>query len=454
MSVWNYYRRSAHTSPGDDMNESIWTSTVKLPQFPTQEGDLHTDVLVIGGGMAGLLCARALTEQGVDCTLIEADRICRGVTGNTTAKITVQHGLAYHKLLGRFGQERARAYFEANLQALEEYRRLGAMIGCDLQRADSYVYSTRSAEPLEQELAALEKLRIPAEFIRKVDLPVSTYGAVRFRDQAHFHPLKLVAGIAGDLKILEQTRALEFQGNTVRTNRGRIRAEKIIVTTHFPIFNNHGGYFLKLYQDRSYALALEDAPVPEGMYLDEAGSGPSVRGYGNRLLLGGGGHRTGKTGTAWAGLEAFAAAHYPQGRVVARWATQDCMSLDGVPYIGRYSPRTPDLLVATGFNKWGMTSSMVSALVLRDLALGRENGWAEVFAPSRRMLLPQLFVNGLESAAHLLTPTRPRCPHMGCALKWNRQERTWDCPCHGSRFDRKGGLLDGPANGDKQLPDR
>ena len=435
------------------MNESIWPSGVTLPDYPTLEGDLRTDVLVIGGGLAGILCAWQLTEKGVDCTLVEAERICRGVTRNTTAKITSQHGLVYQKLLRRFGPEKARCYYDANQRALEEYRRLAGGIDCDFRTTDNLIYSTRSARPLEQELDALGQLGISADYVKKLPLPIHTFGAVRFERQARFHPLKLVRGLAGDLKIFEQTRVLEYQGDRVRTNRGTIRAEKIIVATHFPMFNNHGSYFLKLYQERSYVLALENAPKPEGMYLDEAGEGPSFRQWGDQLLLGGGDHRTGKTSAGWAELEAFAGKHYPEAEITARWATQDCMSLDDVPYIGQYSSRTPNLYVATGFNKWGMSSSMVSALLLRDRILGEENPWAEVFSPSRTMLRTQLLVNGVESTLNLLTPTTPRCPHLGCALKWNPQEHSWDCPCHGSRFDRDGKLLNGPATGNREPPE-
>ena len=122
------------------------------------------------------------------------------------------------------------------------------------------------------------------------------------------------------------------------------------------------------------------------------------------------------------------------------------MSLDEIPYIGNYSKNTPDLYVATGFNKWGMTSAMVSAMILSDMIPGKKNDYAEVFNPSRSILKPQLFINGFESAINLLTPTTRRCPHLGCALKWNKAEHSWDCPCHGSRFSEDGKVLDNPAN--------
>ena len=213
------------------------------------------------------------------------------------------------------------------------------------------------------------------------------------------------------------------------------------------MLNKHGLYFLKLYQHRSYVLALENAPELQGMYADEAEVGMSFRNAQNLLLLGGGDHRTGKRGGGWRELADFARIHYPQARIRCRWATQDCMTLDGVPYIGQYSPRTPDLYVLTGFNKWGMTGAMAGALLLRDMLLDRTPDWAEVFSPARSMLHKQLFINAGEAVVNLLTPTAPRCPHMGCALKHNSQEHSWDCPCHGSRFAEDGALIDNPATG-------
>ena len=429
------------------MNDSIWTSDVKLPEFPPLEHDLQTDVLVIGGGLAGVLCAWRLAQDGVDYALIEGDRILRGVTRNTTAKLTSQHGLIYHKLLRQFDENTARLYWQANEAALEQYRQLAKDIDCDFEAKDNYVYAVDFVDELVKEMAALERLGIPAEFVNTVPLPVSAAGAVRFQNQAQFHPLKFAAGIVKDLRIFEHTAAREFLGSAVLTDKCKITARKIIVATHFPMNNKHGGYFLKMYQSRSYVLALENAEAVDGMFVDESGSGFSFRNYGDLLLLGGGGHRTGKHGGGWADLEAFAKKHYPNIKEKCRWATQDCMTLDGVPYIGHYSKRTPDMYVATGFNKWGMTSSMVAADLLCDLVQGRENPYASVFAPDRTVMRPQLAMNALEATKSLLTFTKPRCPHMGCALKWNPQEHSWDCPCHGSRFSEDGEVLDNPATG-------
>ena len=420
-----------------------------MPAFEPLQGDTKTDVLIIGGGMAGLLCGYYLRQAGVDYRLIEANTVCSGVTGCTTAKITSQHGLVYDKLLRRFGMEITRLYYEANEAALARYRELCSGMDGDFEEKDSYVYARDDFRKLDRELSALEKIGASAQFAEKVGLPIPTVGAIRFPRQAQFHPLKFASEIAKNQRIFEHTRALSYEGNhVIQTNHGKIRAEKIIVATHFPLFNKHGSYFLKLYQHRSYVLGLENGPDVAGMFVDESKTGLSFRNYGNNLLLGGGSHRTGKQGGNWEELLSFAKQHYPDSKACYKWATQDCMSLDDVPYIGQYSPNTPGIFAASGFNKWGMTGAMTAAMLLCDQIQGRDNQYAPVFSPSRSILRPQLLCNALESTVNLLTPTKPRCPHMGCALKWNRQEPSWDCPCHGSRFDAQGKLLQNPANGD------
>ena len=274
--------------------DSIWTQTARLPSFEPLQGDLKTGVLVIGGGMAGLLCAYRLTEAGADCVLVEADRLCGGVTAGTTAKITSQHGLIYHKLIREFGPEKARRYLEANQAALEEYRRLCREIDCDFQERDSVVYTLRDHRKIQRELDALARLGFTEFYPARTPFP--SEGAIGFRRQAQFHPLKFAAALAGKLRIYEHTKVLELAPGRAVTSGGTISAEDILVATHFPLLNKHGGYFLKLYQHRSYALALENAPLPEAMYVDESGTGLSFRAWGEFLLLGGGGRRTGKRG--------------------------------------------------------------------------------------------------------------------------------------------------------------
>lgn len=427
--------------------ESIWERTAQLPEFSPLQRDVRTDVLVIGGGLAGLLCAHELTRAGVDCALVEAGRLCGGVTKHTTAKLTVQHGLAYHKLLKEFGLERTKAYLNANLEALEQIWALCQDIPCDFEEKPNYVYALDSRKELEREMSALDRLGCTAALVHETRLPFPIAGAIRFERQAQFHPLKFSAWIAEKLTIYEHTRVLEVKTGEAITSSGTIKADHIVVATHFPFLNKFGCYWLKLYQRRSYVLALEDGPDMEGMYLDQSGSGLSFRNYNGLLLLGGGGHRTGKKSCGWTELEEFARRYYPDAKPVCRWAAQDCITLDGAPYIGLYSPRLPRLYAVTGFNKWGMTSSMAAAILTTNLILGRDTPYQKVFSPSRSVLRPQLAINARESALNLLTPTRPRCPHMGCALKYDSQEHSWNCPCHGSRFAEDGLLLDGPATG-------
>lgn len=429
---------------------AIWSEAGGRPRFAPLDGSTRTDVLIIGGGLGGLLCAYMLRAAGVDCLLVEAGEICGGVTKNTTAKITLQHGLLYDRLLRSRGEEIAGLYLRAQREAMARYHALCGEIDCDYEEAPAYVYDRTDRGKIEREAAALERLGQPAAFTTDLPLPVAVAGAVRVAGQAQFHPLQFAYAIARGLPICENTRVLSFEPGGVRTDRGRIAARQIIVATHFPMLNKHGAYFLKLYQHRSYVLALEGADPPRGMYVDADPAGLSFRRYNGLLLLGGGGHRTGKPGGGWQALGTFAQAHYPGARVVRRWATQDCMTLDGVPYIGPYARRTPGLYVCTGFNKWGMTSAMVSAMLLTDLVQGRQNDYAVVFSPSRGMLHPQLAINAGDALLGLLTPTAPRCPHMGCALRYNPQEHSWDCPCHGSRFGEDGRLLDNPANADKK----
>ena len=430
---------------------SLWQETAKRHAFPTLSGDLSTDVLVVGGGMAGLLCAYRLQEAGIDCTLVESGRICGGTTGNTTAKITVQHGAIFDKMLRRFGVEESRRYFVAQNAALEAYRTLAREIDCDFEERDSYVYSLDNAAKIEREVAALLRLGGRAEFVSDCELPFPVAGAVRLAGQAQLHPLKFAFAIAEKLRIFEHAKVLEFLPDGVMTNCGRIKAKRVIVTTHFPILNKHGAYFLKMYQHRSYVLALENAPRVDGAWVDAEKTGISLRNYGEYLLLGGGGHRTGKQGGCWRELENFAAKYCEGARVAGKWAAQDCITLDDLPYIGQYSPHTPNLFVATGFNKWGMTTSMLAADLLCALLQGKSHPCEKLLSPARSILRPRLLSNAAHSVAGLLTPKTPRCPHLGCALHYNKAEHSWDCACHGSRFGEDGVLLDGPATDDKKL---
>lgn len=428
--------------------QSIWTQDIKKPCFEELKQNAKTDVLIIGGGITGLLCAYMLKKSGVDCIVAEADKICSGTTKNTTAKITFAHGLIYDKMIKRFGEDFAGLYLNVQREALLKYKNMAKEIPCDFEEQDSFIYSKNNRKIIEKEILALEKIGFKADFTDNLPLPFKTMGAVRIKNQAQFHPLKFAFSIAKDLNIYENTNVLKIRPGGAVTNHGKIKAKKIIVASHFPFINSHGGYFLKMYQHRSYVLALENAPVLDGMYVDEAKDGLSFRSFDNLLLLGGGSHRTGKTGGGWQELSSFAKKHYSVARQVCRWATQDCMTLDNIPYIGQYSKNTPTIFVATGFNKWGMTSAMTAATILCDMVLEKENKYSAVFSPARSMMRPQLAVNIFESLKGILTPTVPRCTHLGCALKYNPSEHSWDCSCHGSRFTEEGKLIDNPAKKD------
>lgn len=430
--------------------KSVW-NIGKTTNFNALVGDRKTDVLIIGGGISGILCAYMLKNAGVDCVLLEANAILSGITKNTTAKITCQHGLIYSDILSRYGKDTAKLYYNAQKDALRKYEQLIRDIDCDFEKRSSYAYTLKDKEKLEKELDALGRIGAKATFCPNVPLPFSVLGAIEMKNQAQFNPFKFLCAIAHNLPIYEKTKVLELTKNGAITNHGKIKADKIIVATHFPLINKHGGYFLKMFQERSYVIALKNAPLYDGMYVDESKTGMSFRTYKDMLLLGGGGHRTGKQGGAWKELLDFKEKNYPDAKEVTRWATQDCMTLDNIPYIGRYSKNTPELFVATGFNKWGMTSSMVAATVLKDLVQGKKNEFCDVFSPQRSIFHPQLAINIGEALKGILSPTTPRCPHLGCALKYNSQEHSWDCSCHGSRFTKEGELIDNPATDDIKI---
>lgn len=481
--------------------ESIWSQTSSMPKFPTLQGDIVADVAVIGGGLAGLLTAFLLRRRGIDAVVLEAAAVGSGQTKNTTAKITSQHGAIYAKLIEDFGEEKARQYAQANERAIGEYRRIveGENIGCSLEERPAFVYSKNPDDVpmLEREAEAAARLGIRAGFTAQTELPFPVAGAVRFESQAQFHPLAFLQGISRALEIFEDTRVVDVEGNRALAERGSVTAKHIVFASHYPFLNMPGAYFLRMHQERSYVLALEGASPLNGMYLGVDAEALSFRDFGDLLLLGGGGHRAGENsaGGRYAFLREAAARLYPGSTEVLRWSAQDCMTLDGVPYIGQFAASVPNWQVATGFGKWGMTSSMVAAMLISDSIAGAEHPLAEVFSPLRFTPGPSAAaflaeagqaVKGLSRQVFSLPDTdaaqlplgyggvverdgqkagvyrdergeifamSTRCPHLGCQLEWNPDEKSWDCPCHGSRFDYKGHLLDNPAQTDLEALD-
>lgn len=430
---------------------SLWKKMQNKSHFNALNENITIDVLIIGGGICGVLCAYFLQESGVSYVLVEGKNIGDGITKNTTAKITFQHGLIYDSLIKNFSLNKATQYLEANKHALEKYKELCKDIDCDFEEKPAFTYSLNNRVKIENEIRALEKLRYKADFISEIPLPFKIAGTIRFKNQAQFHPLKFINEISKDLNIYENTFVEKIKNGIAYTKNGNIKAKKIIVATHFPFINSHGFYFAKMYQHRSYVVAIENAANLDGMYVDEAQNGMSFRNYKDLMFVGGGDHRTGKQGGNYTELRNFIKKYYPDAKEKFAWATQDCMTLDNIPYIGNYSKSTPNLYVATGFNKWGITSSMVAAMILKDMILEKKNEFSDVFLPQRSALKPQLFANLGETLINFLTPTTKRCSHLGCALKCNKAEHTWDCSCHGSRFSEKGNLIDNPAMRDTNV---
>lgn len=448
--------------------ESVWTDDVKIRKRETLEGHLEVQAVVIGAGLAGILTAYYLKQAGIKAVVLEADRIGSGQTKNTTAKITSQHNLIYHRLIGTFGRRMAEHYAGANEAAIGEYERLvrEKRIDCDFLRCPACLYSGTGTELLKRETEAAESLGIKASFGTDCELPFSVAGVMRFENQARFHPLKFLAAMAEEAEVYERTKVLKVKDGRVETAGGTVTAEHIVFAAHYPFINVPGYYFARMYQERSYVTALKGAERPEGMYLGIDRDGLSFRTWGELLLLGGGSHRTGvnrgsgkNTECGYEMLRRRAEELYHGCQETFRWSAQDCMTLDGLPYIGRFSGRKPCWYVATGFGKWGMTSSMVSARILTALIGGQDCPEADIFSPRRHFTAgaaKELTIHGFHTikglAKHLLPSGNkeivPNCPHMGCRLERNPEEGSYDCPCHGSRFDREGHLTDGPAQTD------
>lgn len=462
----------------------------------------HREVIVIGAGMAGILTAFLLREKGADVLLLEADTTASGQTGRTTAKITSQHGLKYSRLISKVGREKALMYARANETAIAEYERIisGRGIRCDFRRTGACLYSRDSVEDLRQEALAASSLGISACLSKETELPFPVKEALYFRDQAQFSPLPFILDLAGELDIMEKTKVIKIKGKRIiaeqredggrggcsRLGNGRsdagercgsmmeFSADRIVVATHYPFKNIPGFYFMRQHQERSYVLALSGCRPVKNMYYGIDKNGLSVRQSGEHLLLGGGSHRTGERhNSSYDELRTAAVKYYPEATEAAHWSAQDCMPHDGIPFIGKYALSKPYIYVASGFQKWGMTSSMAAAMIIRDDIFGVENINAKVFSPQRVNLMsaaPDLARDIMISAKNitrgmisrvssgfgsaekseavkagesLIKP--PVCTHLGCQTVWNPDEETWDCPCHGSRFTKDGKLIDGPA---------
>lgn len=473
-------------------HKSIWSMSEKIPDRELLNGDLTVEAVVIGAGLAGVLTAHFLQDAGINTVVLEASKIGSGQTSNTTAKITSQHGLIYHRLIEEFGFEKAKQYADANEQAIADYRDLINKYGidCDFTDASAWLYSTENSDAVNAEYEAAKKLGLPASLEKDTELPFSVEAALKFDKQAQFNPVKFLKVISQNLRIYEGTRAIRVEGGCVETERGNVYGKYIIFTDHYPFVNFPGYYFLRMHQARSYVVAVKNATQLMGMYYGLDDDGLSYRSYGDILLIGGGNHRTGENSEGGQYEKLFASAKklWPDCEYYSAWSAQDCMPVDGIPYIGKFSKSESNWYVATGFQKWGMTSAMVAARMIRDKIVKGKSPYEEVFAPERFMNMESMkeeieeakqTMKGL--AREFLVPVgrkfadnlpnghggivelegkkvgvykdeqgniyavSTRCPHLGCQLEWNPDEKSWDCPCHGSRFDFRGNLIDNPA---------
>ena len=389
------------------MSDSIWSDggRIQMPQYEKLTRIKKVDVTIVGGGLCGLLCA------GVECLLLEGSRIASGTVRHAMAQVTSQHGLIYSRLLETLGEEKARMYFEANELALRKYRELAASIDCDFEERSSYIYSRTDKECIEREVRAASLLGMKAEFCETPELPFDTAGAVRFPNQAQMNPVKFLYGLVKDIEksdkvtIFEEMPVDDWINGTTWSGLYITIPKNIICATHFPFYKKAGGYNNKLYQNRSYIMALDHVPELHGMYADASDNGLALRGYKDMIFVGGATHRVGQEERDWNEFREKILSYYPEAIEREHWEVEDCVSLDGIPYIGPYSDKTPNMYVATGFNGWGMTSAMTAAMLLTDAIINgqKTNGatesypWGEVFYPERKIVRSQYFANVKEN---------------------------------------------------------
>ncbi|MGF7119594.1 FAD-dependent oxidoreductase [Methanobacterium oryzae] len=487
--------------------ESFWIENTEKTNYPVLEEGLSVDVAILGAGIAGITSALFLKEAGLSVALIEAGKVIKDVTANTTAKVTAAHNVIYSNLESHFGKDGSRIYAEANQAAIDKIESLikERNIDCDFKRLQCYVYSENAndIDKLKKEAKSAADAGLEASYTESSPLPFDIAGAVRYENQAEFHPrkylLNLIKSIPGEGSyIFENTRAHEVKEgdiNEISTDKGPIKAKNVIIATHFPIYDpSH--LFAKMYPSMSYALGLYiNEPFPEGMYISTEPtftyrSTPSDKG--ELIIASGANHKVGHepdTIAFYKKLENHARDHFNVKSIDYHWSTQDNITMDKVPYIGKAESKSKGVYVATGFMKWGMTNGTVAAMILSDLILGKNNPWSSFFDPSRskpvlestkefigtnvsvakellsgRISRPKsmkpselqngegkiLNVDGKKVAAYKdkdgkVYAVSSVCVHLGCQVNWNNAEKTWDCPCHGSRYRHDGKVIHPPA---------
>lgn len=453
---------------------SYWNEGQEERKYPKLTQDISADVAIIGGGLTGIQTAYLLANRGLKVALLEKDKLCSGTSGGSTGKITSQHGLLYKYLKDLNGKEYAKKYYEANEEAKENIIKIinKEKIECDLERKNAYVFTEveKEVQNIKQEIEYAKKLDIPAEFASEIDLPIDIYGAIKFENQAQFDPVKYVYGLAKTIiknggEIYENSKVLETVEDDGRyniiTKEGAIRAKHLVIATRYPIIKFSGYYFMKMYQSTSYAVLVDTHTDLEldGYYINSETPVLSFRtvksGDKNLLLAVGYDYKTGTeiVGNPFEYLKARIKNMYPKAEVLKIWTAEDCISLDKIPYIGDFSDIMDNCYVATGFNKWGITSSNIGAKIITDKILGNRNKYEDIFESSRLGIIKNKdeVMNMIKEAGEGIVLERikgkptPTCTHLGCKLSWNPLEEIWECACHGSKFTKRGFVMDGPA---------
>lgn len=485
-----------------ERNPSLWVATSETGDNPPLDSDARADVLVVGAGIAGLSTGRLLAATGRSVIVIDSGDLCAGVTGYTTAKVTALQSAIYTRLVDTWGAERAAVYATANQAAITKVRELVESDGidCDLEEAAAYTYAaTAGGVPtIEAEADAAQRAGLAVALTTETDLPYEVLAAVRLDNQAQFHPRNYCLGLARAIQdtggsVFGHTRALAVDADTgqVTTDRGVLTADAIVLATHIPI-SDTGGHFARMEPNRSYAGAFRSEQAVAGMYISIDEPTRSIRSATDGwTIVGGEGHKVGHdddTTKRYAALEAWAKDQFDAAALEYRWSAQDYQSADGLPFIGRLSPGSERVFVATGFGKWGMTNGTVAAMIITDLIQRTPNDWAETFDATRvaaKQSAQGVLRGGVDFAKRFvgdrlsnLHPADARslatgsgaivsldgekvaayrdddgtlhcvsvtCTHLGCQVTFNTAERTWDCPCHGSRFDLQGHVIQGPA---------
>lgn len=453
---------------------SYWNENKDTREYPKLKQNISADVAIIGGGLTGIQTAYYLANRGLKVVVLEKDKLCSGTSGGSTGKITSQHGLIYKYLKDLNGKEYAKKYYDANEEAKENIIKIinKEKIDCDLEMKNAYVFTEveKEVQNIKQEIEYTKKLNIPSEFVNKIDLPIDIYGAIKFENQAQFDPVKYVYGLTKSIiknggEIYENSKVLETVEDdgryNITTKEGMVRATHLVIATRYPIIRFPGYYFIKMYQSTSYAVLVDTNTDLDfdGYYINSETPVLSFRtvksGDKNLLLAVGYDYKTGSeiVGNPFEYLKARIKKMYPEAKVLNTWTAEDCISLDKIPYIGDFSDIMDNCYVATGFNKWGITSSNIAAKIITDKILGNENEYEEIFESSRLGIIKNKdeVMNMLKEAGEGIVLQRikgkptPTCTHLGCKLSWNPLEEIWECSCHGSKFTKRGFVLEGPA---------